>query len=44
MKIFEFIRKFPEENACRHLGHNRYQPIWEIVNKPGDVMGKYDSM
>ena len=27
----------------RQLGHNRYQPIWEMVHKLWDVMGKRDA-
>lgn len=31
-----------EELRCQ-LGHKRYQPIWEMVNKLRDVMGKRDN-
>jgi hypothetical protein len=27
----------------RQLGHKRYQPIWEMMHKLRDVMGKRDN-
>jgi len=36
-------KSFSCEELRRQLGHKRYQPIWEMVNKLGDVMGKRDN-
>ena len=36
-------KSFSIEELRRQLGHKRYQPIWEMVNKLGDVMGKRDN-
>src|SRR5690554_3375751 len=33
---------FSAAELQRQLGHKRYQPIWEMVNKLRDVMGKRD--
>ena len=33
---------FSAAEIQRQLGHKRYQPIWEMVNKLRDVMGKCD--
>lgn len=33
---------FSSVELQRQLGHNRYQPIWEMANKIRDVMGKRD--
>lgn len=33
---------FSTAELQRQLGHKRYQPIWEMVNKLRDVMGKRD--
>lgn len=33
---------FSTEKIRRQLGHKRYQPIWEMVCKLRDVMGKRD--
>ena len=33
---------FSAAEIQRQLGHKRYQPIWEMVNKLRDVMGKRD--
>lgn len=35
-------KSFSTEELCRQLGHKRYQPIWEMVWKLRDVMGKHD--
>ena len=35
---------FSNEEIRRQLGHKLYQPIWEMVNKLGDVMVKRNSM
>ena len=36
-------KSFSTEELRRQLGHKRYQPIWEMVNKLRDVMGKRDN-
>jgi len=36
-------KSFSIEEIRRQLGHKRYQPIWEMVNKLGDVVGKRDN-
>lgn len=36
-------KSFSTEELRRQLGHKRYQPIWEMVCKLRDVMGKRDS-
>jgi len=36
-------KSFSIEELRRQLGHKRYQPIWEMINKLGDVMGKRDN-
>lgn len=35
-------KSFSTEEIRRQLGHKRYQPIWEMVCKLRDVMGKRD--
>ena len=35
-------KSFSTEEIRRQLGHKRYQPIWEMVCKLLDVMGKRD--
>lgn len=35
-------KSFSTEELRRQLGHKRYQPIWEMVCKLRDVMGKRD--
>lgn len=35
-------KSFSTEKLSRQLGHKRYQPIWEMVCKLRDVMGKRD--
>ncbi|KAA6336685.1 hypothetical protein EZS27_015179 [termite gut metagenome] len=35
-------KSFSASELQRQLGHKRYQPIWELVNKLRDVMGKRD--
>lgn len=35
---------FSSAEIQRQLGHKRYQPIWEMVNKLRDVMGKRDGI
>ena len=37
-------KSFSSEEIRRQLGHKRYQPIWEMVHKLGDVMAKRDSL
>ena len=36
-------KSFSTEELRRQLGHKRYQPIWEMVNKIRDIMGKRDN-
>lgn len=36
-------KTFSAAELQRQLGHKRYQPIWELVHKLRDVMGKRDS-
>jgi hypothetical protein len=36
-------KSFSSSEIQRQLGHKRYQPIWELVNKLRDVMGKRDN-
>lgn len=36
-------KSFSTEELRRQIGHKRYQPIWEMVNKLRDVMGKRDN-
>ena len=44
MHLLKCTRKsFSTEELRRQSEHKRYQPIWEMVNKPGDVMGKRDN-
>jgi hypothetical protein len=35
-------KSFSAAELQRQLGHKRYQPIWELLNKLRDVMGKRD--
>lgn len=35
-------KSFSTAEICRQLGHKRYQPIWEMICKLRDVMGKRD--
>jgi hypothetical protein len=43
MHLLTCTRKsFSTTELCRQLGHKRYQPIWEMVNKIHDIMGKRD--
>jgi transposase-like protein len=35
-------KSFSAAELQRQLGHKRYQPIWEMLNKLRDVMGKRD--
>jgi len=44
MHLLTCTRKlFSIEELRRQSGHKRYQPIWEMIIKPGDVMGKHDN-
>ena len=44
MHLLTCINKsFSIKELRRQLGHKRYQPIWEMINKLGDVMGKRDN-
>lgn len=36
-------KSFSTEEIRRQLGHKRYQPVWEMVCKLRDVMGKRDA-
>ena len=36
-------KSFSAAELQRQLGHKRYQPIWELLNKLRDVMGKRDN-
>mgnify|MGYP000020696605 FL=1 len=36
-------KSFSTEEIHRQLGHKRYQPVWEMVCKLRDVMGKRDT-
>lgn len=36
-------KSFSTEELRRQLGHKRYQPIWEMVCKLRDIMGKRDA-
>jgi len=37
-------KSFSAAELQRQLGHKRYQPIWEMVCKLRDVMGKRDNL
>jgi len=37
-------KSFSASELQRQLGHKRYQPIWEMMHKLRNVMGKRDSM
>jgi hypothetical protein len=44
MHLLTCIKKsFSIEKLRRQLGHKLYQPIWKMVNKLADVMGKRDN-
>lgn len=36
-------KSFSAKELQRQLGHNRYQPIWEMLHKLRDVMGQRDA-
>jgi hypothetical protein len=45
MHLLTSTRKsFSASELQRQLGHKRYQPIWEMVCKLRDVMGKRDNL
>ena len=35
-------KSFSAKELQRHLGHNRYHPIWHMAHKLRDAMGKRD--
>lgn len=49
MNLLDFMSNFADEESFsteetrRQLGHKRYQPVWEMVCKLRDVMGKRDA-